>query len=62
MGEFIDSAFYIIFNLYMNIQKLKLDVVIIVATVLVNNLRIVSRNTKDFQHIEGLAYLNPHKI
>lgn len=42
--------------------KTKLPDAIIAATALVNGLTIVSRNTKDFQSIAGLTYINPHEL
>jgi hypothetical protein len=43
-------------------KKLKLGDALISATALVNDLIIVTRNTKDFQNIAGLEYLNPHEL
>jgi predicted nucleic acid-binding protein len=43
-------------------KNIKLPDAIIAATALVNNLTIISRNTKDFQNIKGLSYLNPHEL
>jgi predicted nucleic acid-binding protein len=43
-------------------KKLKLGDAIIGATALVYNLTILSRNTKDFENIEGLICINPHTI
>ena len=40
----------------------KLPDAIIAATALVNKLTIISRNTKDFDKIEGLEVLNLHNI
>ena len=42
--------------------KLKLGDALIAATALVYDLVIVTRNTKDFQNIAGLEYLNPHEL
>lgn len=42
--------------------KTKLLDAIIVATALVNTLTIVTRNTKDFDEIEGLEVLNSFNI
>jgi len=42
--------------------KTKLPDSIIAATVLVNKLTIITRNTKDFDKIEGLEVLNPYDI
>ena len=40
--------------------KTKLPDAIIAATALVNNLSLITRNTKDFDKIEGLEVLNPY--
>ncbi len=42
--------------------KVKLPDAIITATALVNKLIIITRNTKDFNKIEGLSVINPHDI
>lgn len=42
--------------------KTKLPDAIIAATALVNELTIITRNTKDFEKIEGLEVLNPYDI
>lgn len=42
--------------------KTKLPDTIIAATALVNKLTIITRNTKDFDKIEGLEVLNPYDI
>ena len=42
--------------------KTKLPDAIIAATALVNNLTIITRNTKDFEKIIGLNVLNPYDI
>lgn len=42
--------------------KTKLPDAIIAATALVNKLTIITRNTKDFNKIEGLEVLNPYDI
>jgi len=42
--------------------KTKLPDAIIAATDLVNKLTIITRNTKDFDKIEGLEVLNPYNI
>lgn len=44
------------------IRKIKLPDALIAATALVHGLIIVSRNTKDFQLVEGLNCINPHKL
>lgn len=43
-------------------KKIKLPDAIIAATVLVHGFTIIARNTKDFQHIAGLNYVNPHEL
>ena len=43
-------------------HKIKLPDAIIAATALANNLTIISRNTKDFDSIEGLVCLNPYLL
>ena len=43
-------------------KKLKLGDALIAATALVHGLTILTRNTKDFQPITGLAYVNPHEL
>jgi predicted nucleic acid-binding protein len=43
-------------------HKTKLPDAIITATALVNELTIITRNTKDFDKIEGLEVLNPYVI
>ena len=42
--------------------KVKLPDAIIAATALINNLIIVTRNTKDFDKIDGMEVLNPWSI
>jgi predicted nucleic acid-binding protein len=42
--------------------KTKLPDAIIAATALVNKFTIITRNTKDFDKIEGLEVLNPYDI
>jgi predicted nucleic acid-binding protein len=42
--------------------KIKLPDALIAATALVNSLTLISRNTKDFEGIEGLAFINPYDI
>jgi hypothetical protein len=44
------------------IYNTKLPDAIIAATALVNKLAIITRNTKDFEKIEGLEVLNPYDI
>lgn len=41
--------------------KIKLPDAIIAATAIVNELIIITRNTKDFNEIKGLKVLNPYK-
>ena len=43
-------------------HRTKLPDAIIAATALVNELTIITRNTKDFDKIEGLEVLNPYDI
>jgi predicted nucleic acid-binding protein len=43
-------------------HKTKLPDAIIAATALVHNLTIISRNTKDFQNIDGLKVIDPYTI
>jgi predicted nucleic acid-binding protein len=43
-------------------RKLKLGDAIIAATALVNNLTLISRNTKDFEDISGLTCINPYEF
>ena len=43
-------------------HKTKLPDAIIAATALVNEFTIITRNTKDFDKIEGLEVLNPYDI
>ena len=40
--------------------KSKLPDAIIAATAIVNNLSLITRNTKDFEKIEGLNVINPY--
>ena len=42
------------------VYKTKLPDAIIAASAIVNNLTIITRNTKDFEKIEGLKVINPH--
>jgi predicted nucleic acid-binding protein len=68
--EFTDSA--TIINLTEDIanqtialrkeRKIKLPDAIIAATALVNSLTLISRNTKDFEGIEGLEFINPYDL
>jgi hypothetical protein len=44
------------------VQKIKLPDAIIAATALINNLTLITRNTADFQNIDGLQIIDPHKI
>lgn len=43
-------------------HKTKLPDAVIAATALVNELTIITRNTKDFIRMEGLEMLNPYEI
>jgi predicted nucleic acid-binding protein len=43
-------------------RKLKLGDALIAATALVNDLILISRNTKDFERILGLDCVNPHEL
>ncbi len=43
-------------------KKIKLPDAIIAATALVNNLTLISRNTKDFENISGLTCVNPFEL
>lgn len=71
MEEFINSATVLPLNenvtnqtilLRRKHKKLKLGDAIIGATALANNLIIISRNTKDFDNIEGLECINPYDL
>jgi predicted nucleic acid-binding protein len=42
--------------------KIKLPDAIIAATALAYNLTLISRNSKDFDGIDGLEFVNPHTI
>jgi predicted nucleic acid-binding protein len=42
-------------------KKIKLPDAIIVASVMENNLMLISRNTKDFDDISGLNCINPYE-
>ena len=44
------------------LKKIKLPDALIAATALVNGFTILTRNTKDFQSIAGLACVNPHEL
>jgi len=43
-------------------HKIKVPDAIIAATTLINNLTLITRNTKDFKNIEGLEVINPYEI
>jgi predicted nucleic acid-binding protein len=43
-------------------HKTKLPDAIIAATAIVNELTIITRNTKDYDKIEGLEVMNPYDI
>ncbi|MCH6232402.1 type II toxin-antitoxin system VapC family toxin [Cognataquiflexum rubidum] len=42
--------------------RIKLPDAIIASTALVYDLKLISRNTSDFNHIKGLVTINPHSI
>jgi predicted nucleic acid-binding protein len=42
--------------------KIKLPDAIIAATALVYDMTLISRNSKDFDEIDGLEFINPHTI
>ena len=43
-------------------RKIKLPDAIIAATALVYNLTLISRNSKDFDGIDGLEFINPYDL
>jgi predicted nucleic acid-binding protein len=43
-------------------KKIKTPDAIIAATALAHNLTLITNNEKDFAGIQGLKFLNPHKI
>jgi predicted nucleic acid-binding protein len=43
-------------------HKIKLPDAIIAATAIINNLTLITRNTKDFKNIENLKLINPFEI
>lgn len=43
-------------------QKIKLPDAVIAATALTYNLVLISRNVKDFEKINGLQVIDPHKL
>jgi predicted nucleic acid-binding protein len=43
-------------------RKIKLPDAIIASTALAHNLTLISRNTKDFDGIDGLAFINPYDL
>lgn len=43
-------------------RKIKLPDAIIAATALVYNLTLISRNSKDFDGIDGLDFINPYEL
>ena len=43
-------------------HRIKLPDAIIAATALVYNLTIITNNEKDFENVEGLKFVNPHKV
>ena len=42
--------------------KTKLPDAIIATTALVNNLTLITRNTKDFERIDTISVLNPYEV
>lgn len=44
------------------LKRIKLPDAIIAATAIVYDLTLLTRNTKDFQSIDGLACVNPHEL
>ena len=42
--------------------KIKLPDAIIAATAIIHNLTLISRNSKDFNGIEGLEFINPYDL
>ena len=43
-------------------QKTKLPDAVIAATAIVNELILLTRNTRDFDNIEGLEVMNPYQL
>jgi len=43
-------------------KKIKLPDAIIAATALANSYTLITANEKDFSHIKGLKFTNPHKL
>ncbi len=71
MEEFVNTATVIALDetitnktiqLRREYKKIKLGDAIIAATALANNLILITRNEKDFQHIDGLRVINPHNF
>jgi predicted nucleic acid-binding protein len=68
--EFTDSTNIInltedVANQTINLRKkrrIKLPDAIIAATALVHNLTLISRNSKDFDEIDGLEFINPYEL
>ena len=69
--EFINSATIIALDdliteqtilLRRKYKKIKLPDAIIAATAVVNNLILITRNSKDFENIQELKILNPHGL
>jgi hypothetical protein len=68
LNDFINAS--IIFNLNESVilksieirkqHRLKLPDAIIAATAIVNDLTLITRNTKDFQKVDSLKSINPH--
>ncbi|MEM1328689.1 MAG: type II toxin-antitoxin system VapC family toxin [Bacteroidota bacterium] len=42
-------------------HKIKLPDAVIAATALTHDLTIITRNTSDFEDIDGIKYINPHE-
>jgi len=71
MEEFVDTAVLLPLDedvtkqailLRRKYKKLQLGDAIIAATAIVYNLVLISRNTKDFENINGLELINPHNV
>lgn len=43
-------------------KKIKLPDALIAATAMMHNLKLITRNTKDFQKIKALEVVNPHEM
>ena len=71
LEEFVDTAIILpldetvvqqTIELRRRYKKLKLGDAIIAATALVYNLTLISRNSKDFDGIDGLEFINPYDL